>query len=95
MKRRLLALAAVMIPLSGCDALTTASVATRYVAKMTCSCVYVVERDLQACTADLPESTGQVSLENDADNKQVSASVLFLVKAKAQYTEGEGCKLVG
>lgn len=95
MRIKLIALAAIVLLLPGCDFVKSTDVAARYVAKMTCSCIYVVERDAQSCAADLPEVASQISLKNDADKKQVNASVLFFIKAKAQYTEGEGCKLVG
>lgn len=95
MKRRWFGLVAAVLLLPGCDFVKSTDVAVRYVAKMTCSCIYVVERDAQSCASDLPEVASQISLKNDADKKQVNASVLFFIRAKAQYTEGEGCKLVG
>ena len=95
MRIKLIAIAAIVMFLPGCDFVNSTGVAVRYVAKMTCSCIYVVERDAGSCASDLPEVASQISLKNDADKSQVNASVLFFIRAKAQYTEGEGCKLVG
>ena len=95
MRIKLIGIAAIILLLPGCDFVKSTDVAVRYVAKMTCSCIYVVERDAGSCASDLPEVASQISVRNDADKAQVKASVLFFIKAKAQYTEGKGCKLVG
>ena len=95
MRLKLIGIGAIMMLLPGCDFVNSTEVAVRYVAKMTCSCIYVVERDVEACTSDLPEVASQISLKNDVEKKQINASVLLFIKARAQYTEGEGCKLVG
>lgn len=76
------------------DFVKSTGTATRYVAKMTCSCVYVVGRSLEACKTDLPEVTSDLSITLDETNQQVSASVLWF-KAVARYEEARGCKLAG
>lgn len=76
----------------GRDFAKSADIGARYVAKMTCSCVYVVGRDIDACRAELPEATAGISVDVDDANRRVRASVLWF-EATARYREAQGCKL--
>lgn len=89
--RFLLATAAAL--LASCDAVEQpASNAVRFVARMSCSCVFVSDRELQACIADLPDEAGWLPVELDRDARTVTAGALWL-KGVAEYREGEGCRL--
>jgi hypothetical protein len=66
--------------------------ATRFVARMSCSCVFVTGRELQACLADLPPEAGWLSVDVDAVAQSVRASALWL-QGEARFQEGRGCQL--
>jgi hypothetical protein len=66
--------------------------AVRFVARMSCSCVFVTGRELQACLADLPPEAGWLSVDVDAVAQSVRASALWL-QGEARYQEGRGCQL--
>lgn len=89
---KMAAIAGAALALSGCEFIKSTKTATRYVAKMTCSCVYVTERSLAQCIADLPEAATQVEVTDNREAKLIEASVLVF-NAKASYEEGRGCKL--
>lgn len=79
--------------LAGCDALEQPAVnATRFVARMSCSCVFVSGRELQSCIADLPDEAAWLPVELDREAGTVTAGALWL-KGVAQYSEGRGCRL--
>lgn len=92
--RRVRVLAFLMLGgvLSGCDASRTLDNATRYAARMSCSCVYVAGRDLQACLADLPPQAQWLDIDVDSETQRVTARALW-VSGSAHYTEGRGCRL--
>lgn len=89
---RLLALCGLCASLGACDAERSLENATRFAARVTCSCVFVSERDLSACVADLPEDAARLDLSVDQPGRRVLASVLW-VEAEARFDEGRGCKL--
>ena len=66
-----------------------------YVAKLTCSCVYVAGRDLEACRADFPPYMDgiEASLLPGAAGVRTEASLLG-VERIAAHAEGEGCRLL-
>jgi hypothetical protein len=66
--------------------------AVRFVARMSCSCVFVTGRELQACLADLPPEAGWLSVDVDAVAQSVRASALWL-QGEARFQEGRGCQL--
>ena len=66
--------------------------AARFVARMSCSCVFVTGRELQACRADLPSEARWLSVDVDTVAHRVRASVLWL-QGEARYAEGRGCQL--
>jgi hypothetical protein len=66
--------------------------AARFVARMSCSCVFVTGRELQACLADLPPEARWLSVDVDAVAHRVRASALWL-QGEARFQEGRGCQL--
>lgn len=66
--------------------------AARFVARMSCSCVFVTGRELQACLADLPPEARWLSVDVDAVAHSVRASALWL-QGEARFQEGRGCQL--
>lgn len=81
------------LPLLGCDRIEQPlSTATRFAARMSCSCVFVTGRDLQACAADLPREAEWLDIAVDPATRSVTASVLG-VSGVAEFSEGRGCRL--
>ena len=79
--------------LAGCDAVERPAVnATRFVARMNCSCVFVSGRDLQSCMTDLPDEAAWLPVEVDRDARTVTAGALW-IKGVAEFNEGRGCRL--
>jgi hypothetical protein len=68
-----------------------AQVGTGYAAKEVCSCVFVGERSLDSCRADLPEDMARVRVELGAD--RVRAFVPGLVARIARHEPPFGCVL--
>lgn len=66
--------------------------AARFVARMSCSCVFVTGRELQACLADLPPEASWLSVDIDTVAHSVRASALWL-QGEARFQEGRGCQL--
>lgn len=65
-----------------------------YVAKHLCSCVFVAERTLASCRADLEPSSDRVSVELLAADRAVRAWVPLLAERIARYSgDGTGCTL--
>ncbi len=89
---RCLAFSTLGLLVSGCDASRALDNATRYAARMSCSCVYVTGRDLQACIADLPPQAQWLGIDVDSGARRVLVRALW-AKGSALYTEGRGCRL--
>lgn len=76
---------------SGRDTYATARVGTVYVAKQTCSCLFVAERSLDSCYTDFDaEATRPLDVRVSQNNVTVSA-LGGLISARAQYDQGYGC----
>lgn len=74
--------------------LEAAEVGAGYVAKQTCSCVYVAGRSLDACRPDLPVEMDRIDAALLDDAEGVRASVLLgLVERRALHHPGSGCTL--
>jgi hypothetical protein len=90
---RLLAFLVLSWLLAGCDAVEQpVANATRFVARMSCSCVFVSGRDLQACIADLPDEAGWLAVDVDHAAHSVTAGALW-IEGVAEFSEGRGCRL--
>jgi hypothetical protein len=84
---------ALTLPLLGCDRIEQPlSTATRFAARMSCSCVFVTGRDLQACVADLPAEAEWLDIAVDPATRTVAASALWM-SGVAEFSEGRGCRL--
>ena len=73
------------------DTYVTARVGTVYVAKQTCSCLFVAGRPLDSCYTDFDaESVRPLDVSVSANKVTVSA-LGGLISARAQYDSGYGC----
>ena len=69
----------------------TARLGTVYVAKQTCSCLFVARRTADSCRTDYePDAIAPLELEIGASDVKVSA-LGGLLSARAQFEEGFGC----
>lgn len=79
---------------AGRDTYETARIGTAYVAKQTCSCLFIANRSPQSCKTDYEAAAlERLNVEAEASSVTVSA-VGGLVSAKAQFEEGFGCHIV-
>jgi hypothetical protein len=97
MKRKWLLIVGVLVLLvgigvwSGKDTYATARVGTVYVAKQTCSCLFIAKRPLDSCHTDFDmEATRSLDVSVSQHNVTVSA-LGGLISARAQYEPGFGC----
>jgi hypothetical protein len=86
-------LAAAAAAVYGPRFVSMAGVGAGYVAKQMCSCVYVVERDFDACRIDIPGSMERIEAERLEDRPGVRARVIGLQRF-AVHTPGAGCRLL-
>jgi hypothetical protein len=74
-----------------------ARVATGYMAKTVCSCMFVEEHGFEGCRADAlldrGEALSRAAVTADTKKKRVRASVFPLSSATATYEAGFGCTL--
>ncbi|WP_153067225.1 hypothetical protein [Steroidobacter cummioxidans] len=97
MKRKWQLIAAVIVLLVGIgvwsakDTFATARIGTAYVAKQTCSCLFVAGRPLDSCSTDFePEALRSVDVVTG--NGAVTVSALGgLISSRAQFENGFGC----
>lgn len=73
------------------DTFATARIGTTYVAKQTCSCLFVAGRPLDSCSTDFdPEALR--SLDVVSGNSAVTVSALGgVISARAEFENGFGC----
>ena len=82
-----------VILLAGCSRVEQpVTNAARFVARMSCSCVFVTGRDLPACLADLPPEAAWLRVQVDEAARRVRANALWL-QGEARFEEGRGCQL--
>lgn len=75
----------------GKDAYATAQIGTTYVAKQTCSCLFVAGRSADSCKTDYNASDlARLKVESDATGVSVTA-LAGLVSARAEHETGFGC----
>jgi len=75
------------------NTLTSARVGAAAMAKMSCSCLFVENRDLRECRKDNPPGFDGVAVSVDPAKKSVTGSVLGIVHRTAIYTPDYGCTL--
>ena len=69
----------------------TARIGTSYVAKQTCSCLFIARRPEASCRTDYePDALAQLKVEPGANRVTVSA-LGGLITAKAEFADGFGC----
>jgi hypothetical protein len=97
MKRKWLLIIGVLVVLigigvwSGRDTYASARIGTTYVAKQTCSCLFVAERPLDSCRKDFdPEAVRPLDVVVSESSVSVSA-LGGLISARAQFEQGFGC----
>lgn len=75
----------------GRDTWTTAKLGTVYVAKQTCSCLFVAGRPMDSCRTDYdPAAIKPLTVEKLEHGVKVSA-LAGLVSAQAEFEQGFGC----
>ena len=73
------------------DTFATARIGTTYVAKQTCSCLFVAGRPLDSCSTDFDAESLQ-SLDVVTGNSAVTVSALGgLISSRAEFQNGFGC----
>ena len=76
---------------AGRDTWATAKIGTVYVAKQTCSCLFVAGRPLESCRTDYdPEALKPLTVEKGDSGVKVSA-LAGLVSAQSKFEPGFGC----
>ncbi|MEM6412937.1 MAG: hypothetical protein AAF683_15545 [Pseudomonadota bacterium] len=75
--------------------LAYADIASAYVAKQTCSCRFVGERELESCLGDFTQDVSilNVSEVREGGEGSITASALGIVSATATHRPGLGCVL--
>jgi hypothetical protein len=76
---------------AGRDTWAAARIGAAYVAKQTCSCLFVAGRPMESCRTDYEaEAIKPLTVEASASSVKVSA-LAGLVSAKADFEQGFGC----
>lgn len=97
MNRKWLLIIGVLVVLIGAgvwsskDVVATARVGTVYVAKQTCSCLFVAGRPLDSCYTDFDDEAVR-PLDVSVSQNTVTVSALGgVISARAQFDRGYGC----
>jgi hypothetical protein len=88
----LTAIAAFWFLIAG-PAVNAAHISSGYVAKSICSCVFVDERNLAACRADLAPGYGSMRVKLDRDDQFVRANAGIISSDVARFEPPYGCRL--
>ena len=73
------------------DTFATARIGTTYVAKQTCSCLFVAERPIESCRTDFdPEALRSLNVVTSGDGVTVSA-LGGLISSRSRFERGFGC----
>ena len=73
--------------------LQQAGAAAEYVARRACLCVYLSERSLAGCMAEMPGEVSQVEAELLEEERAVRAWISFVAERTARYDGGASCTL--
>lgn len=78
----------------GRDAYSTARLGAAYVAKQTCSCIFVAGRPQQSCSSDYDAQAARLLSVQPAQTSVTVSAFAGLLSARAEFEEGFGCHLV-
>ena len=76
---------------AGRDTWATAKIGTVYVAKQTCSCLFVAGRTMDSCRTDYDPAAIKPLTVNATDNGVKVSALGGLVSARAEFEQGFGC----
>jgi hypothetical protein len=68
-----------------------AGIATEYVARRSCMCVFVSGRTLPACIAEMPQDVSGVEAEVIPEQAAIRAHISFIAERTARYDGGSAC----
>jgi hypothetical protein len=71
-----------------------ADIAAGYVARITCACRYIGNRDLASCARDREPGTEIVRIEEDLARQTIIARVPLLATRRARFEPEFGCTLL-
>ena len=78
----------------GRNAYITANIGAAYVAKHTCSCMFVAGRTAESCSQDYdPQAASLLTVQPTTNSVTVSA-LAGVMSARAEFEDGFGCHLV-
>ena len=87
-------LLAVAVQLSlGCERIEGMRIGVNYTAKGLCSCLFVMEREIDRCYADMIGAIDRIPIEIDVEAQTVRASIFGLIEGNASHSLGLGCSL--
>jgi hypothetical protein len=92
-RARILLAASLLLLSLGCERVEGIRIGVNYTAKGLCSCLFVMERALDRCYADMLGPVDQIPVEIDAEARRVRASLFGLFEGDALYEDGRGCIL--
>jgi hypothetical protein len=78
----------------GRETYATGVIGTSYVAKQTCSCMFVVGRSAESCNQDYDAQATQALKVQPAASSVTVTALGGLLSARAEFEEGFGCHLV-
>jgi hypothetical protein len=76
----------------GRDQIEGMQIGTAYAAQTLCSCVFVTEREPEACKSEQVGGAGQIPQSVDYD-KQIAKAEILILKSTSKFEEGKGCTL--
>ncbi len=68
-----------------------ATIASGYMARVTCACHFIGGRSLSSCLTDRESGMERVRVSIDTTARRATASVPFLASVSATHTPGLGC----
>lgn len=75
----------------GKDTYATARIGTTYIAKQTCSCLFVAKRTQESCRTDFDAEAVRPLEVLIAESKVTVSALSGMVSAQAQFEPGFGC----
>lgn len=72
--------------------LAEARIGAAFIARTTCSCLFVAGRSLDSCRSDWPPGTEVLTVRQE-DNAVTASAGLGAISAKATFEEDYGCTL--